>query len=269
MRELKRWWHVASCVDSRQEQRTRRHSKRCVWPGCELVRVTIHQPEHLPWPGFFAKLSNADLMVLLDVVQFRKNYFQNRNRVLTSDGLAWVTVPVLSKGHTSRTLRDTRINDTDRRWRQRSWGTIQAAYGRHPFFARYGHELGGVYGEDWEYLTTLNEHVIRLMCSWLGLQQKLIRASDLKVTGSSSDLLLAICKAVDATEYLAGPSASDYLDESMFKAAGIEVSRARFEQVPYEQGGTQAFVGNLSAIDLLFNRGPASLEVISEGSHVD
>jgi hypothetical protein len=233
------------------------------------VRVTIHQPEHLPWPGFFGKLSHADAIVLLDVVQFRKNYFQNRNRVLTSQGLAWVTVPVLSKGHTARTLRDTRINETDRRWRQRSWGTIRAAYGHHPFFENYGHELESVYDEDWEYLTTLNEHMIRLMCGWLGLRPKLIRASDLEVGGSSSDLLLAICKAVDATEYLAGPSAGDYLDESIFETAGIGVAHARFEQEPYEQLGTREFVGNLSTIDLLFNRGPESLAIISKGSHVD
>lgn len=48
--------------------------------------VAIHQPEHLPWLGFFNKMANADEFVILDNVQYRKRYFQNRNKILVNGG---------------------------------------------------------------------------------------------------------------------------------------------------------------------------------------
>jgi hypothetical protein len=230
------------------------------------MRVTIHQPEHLPWAGFFAKASRADKLVLLDNVQFRKNYFQNRNRILTPTGVGWLTVPVLSKGHTHSVLHDLHINNTDRRWRLRCWRMILESYGRHPFFATYRDFLEDMYTQEWDLLTVLNEHVIRQFCTWLGLDIAIQRASDLNVSGSSSQLLLEICRATGATEYIAGPSARDYLDESLFDAAGIRVRHAWYEQQPYPQGGSAAFVESLSMLDVLFNCGDRSRDVVVGGS---
>lgn len=233
------------------------------------MRVTIHQPEHLPWAGFFAKASRADQLVLLDNVQFRKNYFQNRNRILTPSGVGWLTVPVLSKGHTRGALRDMRINNTDLRWRIRCWRKIMESYERHPHFDAYRDFLEDMYAQEWDLLTVLNEHVIRQLCAWLQLDVAIHRASDLNVSGSSSQLLLEICLAAGATEYVAGPSARDYLDESLFEAEGIRVRHAWYEQQPYPQGGSDGFVESLSVIDLLFNCGDRSRDVVVGGSRCE
>jgi hypothetical protein len=233
------------------------------------MRVTIHQPEHLPWAGFFAKASRADKLVLLDNVQFRRNYFQNRNRILTPMGEGWLTVPVLSKGHTHSVLRDMRINNTDRRWRLRCWRMILGSYGGLPYFDVYRDFLEDMYAQEWDLLTVLNEHVIRQLCAWLQLDVAIQRASDLNVSGSSSQLLLEICLATGATEYVAGPSARDYLDESLFDAEGIRVQHAWYEQQPYPQGGSEGFVESLSVIDLLFNCGDRSRDVVITGSRCE
>lgn len=233
------------------------------------MRVTIHQPEHLPWPGFFGKASLASQLVLLDNVQFRKNYFQNRNRILTPAGVEWVTVPVLTKGHTHGALRDMHINNTDRRWRIRCWRKITESYGRHPHFDAYADFLEDMYAREWDSLTALNEHVIRHVCALLELDIGIQRASDLQVVGSSSQLLLDICLATGATEYVAGPSARGYLDESLFDAKGIRVRHGSYEQQAYPQPASNRFVERLSVIDLLFNCGERSRDVVIAGSRCE
>src|SRR5437660_776329 len=106
--------------------------------ACCPMRVTIHQPEHLPWLGFLDKARRADLLVLLDSVQYRKNYFQNRNRVRAANGPAWVTVPVLTKGNADQEIREVQINtEGSPRWREKYWGTIEQSYRGAPFWNDY------------------------------------------------------------------------------------------------------------------------------------
>ncbi len=228
--------------------------------------VTIHQPEHLPWLGFLNKADQADLLVLLDVVQFRTNYFQNRNRILTAQGIAWLTVPVLTKGHIDGTLADLQINNGDRRWAERCWKTIQLSYHKHPFFERYAAFLEETYSRPWERLVDLNEHLIRWLFQALGIRTPVVRASELHVQGASSQLLLDICLATGATSYLAGQLAGNYLDESLFAAHGVAVRHHDFHHPTYQQHGRAEFTSHLSGMDLLFNCGEESLGIVREGS---
>lgn len=232
----------------------------------ETMLITIHQPEHLPWLGFLNKADQADLLVLLDVVQYRKDYFQHRNRILTHEGVAWLTVPVLMKGYMERTIREMRINPQDQKWRTAHRKLIFFNYKKHPYFDTYYPFLEATYKREWEFLADLNEHFIRWMFEVLGIATPVVRASELGVEGSSSQLLRDICLATGARTYLSGPFGRDYLDESLFAAHDIEVRYHAFNHPTYPQRGSDAFVPGLSALDLLFNCGGASLEVIREGS---
>lgn len=227
--------------------------------------VTIHQPEHLPWLGFFNKADQADILVLLDTVQFRKNYFQNRNRILTSNGPSWLTVPVLMKGHISRTIKDMEI-DCKQEWHCKHWRSIEVNYCKHKFFRDYGHFFKETYKRPWHLLAELNEHVIRFFFEALGIKTKIVRASDLGVSGSSSDLLLDICLKMKADAYLAGQSAQDYLDETIFLDKGIEIVHHKFNHPEYAQRGQNAFVSHLSTLDLIMNAGGESIYIIRSGS---
>jgi hypothetical protein len=229
------------------------------------VIVTIHQPEHLPWLGFFNKIDQADLLVLLDVVQYRKGYFQNRNRILGPRGPLSLVVPVLLKGHMERTLRDMEIHN-GRDWRRKHWKTIQHAYGRHPHFPRYESPLADLYRAQWSLLVELNAAIIRTFIGFLGIDTKIVWASELGVQGSRSELLVSICRATGASTYLSGPTGRDYLDESSFQDQGIEVRYHAFDHPRYRQLASPAFVPNLSTLDLLCNCGPESMDVIRSGT---
>lgn len=227
--------------------------------------VTIHQPEHLPWLGFFHKADQADVLVLLDSVQYRKNYFQNRNRILGVSGPMWLTVPVLVKGHTTNTIAGMRINNAVA-WRSKHWKSILHSYRTHPYFETYSGFIEALYQRDWEWLCALNESVIDLLMSALALKKTVVKASDLPVRGTSTELLLGICRHLGATVYLSGPTGKEYLNEALFTEAGIAVRYHHFIHPVYPQHRTGAFVSHLSTLDLLFNVGPESLNVIRSGS---
>ena len=222
--------------------------------------VGIHQPEHLPWLGFFNKISQSNIFVLLDNVQYEKNYFQNRNRIRTKDGCVWLTVPVLTAGKQSQLIKDVKIDNT-KNWCEKHWKTISYSYGNAPFFGRYSGFFKKNYGKKWNHLAKLNESIIKHMIKELGIRVKLVRASDLDVHGSSTDLLLDICKKLDADTYLSGVSGRDYLEENKFKKENIKVMYQDFHHPTYPQQ-FKPFVSNMSAIDLLFNCGKDSLSIL-------
>lgn len=227
--------------------------------------VTVHQPEHLPWLGFFNKVDQADMLVLLDVVQFRKNYFQNRNRIWGPQGPVWLTVPVFTKGHMGRTIKEMTIdNKVD--WRRKHFRTITQTYRNHPYRDLAWAFIADLHERPWDKLAELNRRIIDFLVVALGLSTNIVWASELDVEGSSSELLLSICQAVGADTYLAGQSAGNYLNAGLFAAAGIGVRQHRFVHPIYRQQGGGEFQSHLSTLDLLINCGPTSLNVIRSGS---
>jgi len=171
--------------------------------------VTIHQPEHLPWLGFFCKMAQSDLFVVLDTVQYEKNYFQNRNRIRSNSaatGLTWITVPVLTRGRSHQSIKEVRIDNNNRRWGEKVWQSIRHNYVRAPYFEHYADFIRETYTNGaWDLLVDLNLHIIRHLKDELGIATPLVQASELKAKGSQTELLLAICQELGATRYLSGP----------------------------------------------------------------
>lgn len=224
--------------------------------------VTIHQPEHLPWLGFFDKIRQADIWVVLDHVQYRKCYFQNRNRIRGDRGPVWLTVPVLIKGRHLQALNDVTVdNEGSPRWRQKCLNRLVHCYRHAPFFADHGGFFADLYERRWPSLVELNEEIIRYLLIAFGIEVRTVRSSQLKAAGARSDLNLGICKQLGADIYLSGVSGREYLDLSRFEADGIEVRFQEFHHPVYRQMH-EPFVPCLSAIDLLFTYGPSSLDVI-------
>lgn len=226
------------------------------------LTVAIHQPEFLPWLGLIDKLRRCDTFVFLDCVQYEKNYFQNRNRIRAAWGPVWLTVPVLTKGRSSQTIRDVAIRGADA-WPRRHWQSLVQHYRAAPFFERYFAGLRPLYEKPWERLADLNIAMIEWLAGAFGLSRRFVRASALDVTGKRSELLASICAAVGATEYLSGVSGRDYLDESVF--ADVSVRYQDFQHPVYRQC-YEPFVPMMSSLDLLFNAGPDALRVVSEAN---
>jgi len=224
------------------------------------MKIAIHQPEHLPWLGFLHKASLADAFVLLDNVQFRKNYFQNRNRIRTANGSSWLTVPV--KRHPLNCLiSQIKINNTHN-WQDKIFKSISLNYQKAPYFKKYSSFFKETYSLDREFLSELNIHMIRNLLSFFGIKTNLVVASGLSdISGSKGDLLLSICQRLGADEYISGISGREYLDTESFKRSGIKVTFQDFFHPVYQQL-YQPFIPCMSGIDLLFNYGDKSQEIL-------
>jgi hypothetical protein len=223
------------------------------------MKITIHQPEHLPWLGLFHKVSRADVFVVLDNVQFRKNYFQNRNKARTADGWAWFTVPVTRSIDT--VVKDVRIAPAAR-WKEKWWNTIYLAYKRAPYFEKYSKPIKAELDKRCESLSDFNVGLLKCMNRSMGIGAQFMLASEIGAKGSGSDLILDICKKLKADSYLAGISGRDYLKLDDFKALGVAVEFQEFHHPIYRQL-YEPFVPCMSIVDLLFNHGEKSMSIIN------
>jgi len=222
--------------------------------------IAIHQPNYIPWLGFFHKMSLCDKFVLLDNVPFSKNGYQNRCKIKTDQGVKWLTVPVFTKGHFGQSTHQVQI-DSKGGWADKHWRTLQQNYGHAPFFHSVAQQIERVYQSPWDLLVDPNIEFIGKIAQMLGITTTLIRATQLDIKGSRSELLCSICQTLGATEYLSGPSGKGYLDEQVFSEKGIRVCYHQFSHPPYLQM-YGAFVPGLSVLDLLANCGASSRDIM-------
>lgn len=231
------------------------------------MRVAIHQPQYLPWLGYFDKMDQVDSFVLLDDVQFKKNEWQNRNRIKTAAGWQWLTVPVLH--HSSQRISDVKINPTVS-WARKHIQAVVSNYASAPFFDLHRPFFEDVYAREWDSLLELNLLTISYLVEALAIRTKLVLASSLPLPAGveATDRLVAICKALEADTYLSGAGGKGYLELTRFDEAGIRVHFQAFHTRPYPQC-FGAFIPDLSIVDLLFNCNGESLHILRQGRIVD
>ncbi len=222
------------------------------------VRVAIHQPQYLPWLGYLDKLERADRFVLLDTVQFKKNEWQNRNRIRTAQGWQYLTVPVLHEF--PQRLDQVRINNqTD--WRRKHLTALETHYRKAPHYDRYVPAFRALYSRDWEHLAPLNVEVIRVLTDAFGITTELVEAGQFTVRDDQTGRLVDLCGVLGADRYLAGDGARAYMSLAEFEAAGIAVEFQEFAHPEYAQV-YEPFIAGMSAIDLLFNCGRDGMELL-------
>ncbi|MEK7274777.1 MAG: WbqC family protein [Candidatus Desantisbacteria bacterium] len=224
--------------------------------------VSIHQPDYLPWLGFFDKICLCDVFVLLDNVQFSKNYFTNRNKIRTSQGWTWLTVPVLTKGKSEQRIDEVKINAiNEKKWAEKQWKTIEQNYKKAPFFSEHADFFCQLYSREWDSLTELNKTIIRYLVDAFGLKTRICEVAEIKTEGNGTELLFNICQALGANTYLSGAFGKEYLDENLFANHGINVVYQEFSHPEYKQV-FEPFIHDMSAIDLIFNHGNDSLQIL-------
>lgn len=224
------------------------------------MRITIHQPEHMPWLGLLDKISDADLFVALDTVQFRTNYFQNRNRIRTASGWAWITMPVCRPRHIP--ISEVRI-DFEGEHLQRYLNVLEGSYRHAPYFRELRPAVRTLLESAGERLVPVNMRIIEFLLDYLSIGTPVVLASDLglpPIVGGTA-VTHAISVAVGATTYLSGPSGRDYLDVRPFEESGIRVEYHEFRHPEYRQLHGE-FLPAMASIDLLLNEGPRSHEVL-------
>jgi hypothetical protein len=218
--------------------------------------VAIHQPNFLPWLGFFDKLARADVFVVLDDVQFPKKggTWMNRVQLLVNGEASWLTVPVDRSYHGNRLVLEMRT-DESRPWREKAVKTIESAYGGSPHFGEVQPRIHELLANPTDRLAEHNEHSLRALASDVGLDtDKLVRSSTLTATSAATDRLVELVRAVGGDAYLSGGGAGGYQEEEKFGEAGIELVMQDFQHLTYPQP-TDSPVHGLSIVDALMNCG--------------
>ena len=219
--------------------------------------ASIHQPEHLPWMGLLHKISISDIYIVLDSVQFKKNYFENRNRIYTHQGLQWLTVPVKMVGHIEKTFAEIEVQPD---WKRKYMLRLRQNYSKAPFQEDVAPLLECIDSWDGHLLVDLNLKIIDGICKALGINTQIIRASHMNVTVKKTELLVSILKEVGADSYIVGKSGFEYMDLSLFEAAKIGLQKHEFNHIRYQPFNYSEFTDFPSVIDVIANLGSVKVK---------
>lgn len=206
-------------------------------------------------------MRRADVFCFLDNVQYKKNDWQNRNRIKTAQGWQWLTVPVHYRF--PQKITEVTINNTVK-WKKKHLQALISNYNRAPNFKQPLDIFERVYSENWESLSDLNIIIIKCLRTALGLDQRpTVNASDYDLAEDPTDRIIDICIALNADTYLSGQDGIKYMNMERFKQSGIRVVVQDFQHPVYPQV-FEGFQSHMSVVDLLFNCGVKSLQKIEE-----
>jgi len=225
------------------------------------MKITIHQPNFLPYLGFFDKCDFSDILVLYDSAQFKKNDFQNRNKIKTSDRWIWLTVPVSYKFGDS--ISKVKI-DNSKDWKNTHLKSLKLNYSKSPFYKEYINKIKSIYNKKWTYLSDFNIALINLLLKELKIKCKVVKSSELNIKSRSTQALVDICKKLNAIEYVSGKDGRKYINKELFEKENIMVLSQDYQYPKYKQK-FKGFEPYMCILDLLFNEGPASLKIIKSG----
>lgn len=222
-----------------------------------MKKVAISQSNYIPWKGYFDLIASVDQFILYDDMQYTRRDWRNRNQIKTPKGVRWLTVPVLVKGKYHQTIRETQINGTA--WAAAHWKSLSLNYGRAPYYQAITSWLEPLYKtSQYAYLSDLNRAYLEAVCSFLDIRTPLTPSSDYRLVEGKSERLAEVCVQAGATEYVTGPAAKDYLDESVFLKRGIKVTWFDYDSYREYPQLWGEFTHGVSILDLLFNCGPKS-----------
>jgi hypothetical protein len=210
---------------------------------------------YIPWKGYFDLINLVDEFILYDDRQYTRRDWRNRNRIKTPQGTQWLTIPVEVKGRYDQRIDETVISDPD--WTGRHWKTLHHSYSAAPHFDDYAETFSSLYTAlDERRLSAVNRAFLETICELLDIDTALSWSTDYEAEGTKTARLVSVCTAAGATAYLSGPSAKDYMDESLFEEAGIELEYMDYSGYPEYPQLHPPFEHEVTILDLLFNTGP-------------
>jgi hypothetical protein len=231
--------------------------------------VSINQPAYMPWLGYFHRIAMSDCHIVLDHVQFEKNSYINRNSIRTASGTTWLTVPVKTKGKFGELAINSLEINKDAKWWAKHWRSIQQNYHKAPFFKLHAPFIEAVYKREWRYLAELNREITLYLLNALGINTPLMYSSQMGPEGDKDELVLYLCEKVGANTYLSGALGRNYLREELFVRKKIDVIYQDYQHPSYSQCYGPTFEPYMASIDLLFNHGPASYDILMRGQKLN
>jgi len=233
--------------------------------------LSAHQPELLPWLGYISKASMADVYFILDNVQYVKDVFQNRNkiRVKQGDGWCWLNIPVLKAKTHMMNWSEVRI-DNSQKWVKKHLNTIYHSYSKTPYFQPLYENIEKIYLENEEFLLDFIIKISKLLLREYNVNIPIYQVSKLiemghDITGSKSDLIVNMCKAAKADNFIFGSIGKTYMDKKVFENSNINYYFQNFKHPEYNQIHGK-FITHMSSIDLLFNHGKDSIKILGKST---
>jgi hypothetical protein len=221
--------------------------------------AAIHQPDFMPWLGFFTKISKADVFIILDHTENQPGntaFWCRRVRMLINRKEAWVSVPLLKpEGIISQPIREMKINTTDKKLFDKKIKSMRESYSKAPYFTEIFPLIENYFNDESDYMIERNMKFIRIVADRLGIKCKYLYSSELNCERKSSGLMLEIIRKVNADTYLCGDGAGDYMKPEQFEEANIKLVYNNFTHPVYRQFNTDNFVKGLSIVDALMNLG--------------
>lgn len=219
-----------------------------------MKKIAILQSNYIPWKGYFDLINKVDEFVLYDCVQYTKRDWRNRNKIKTTNGLLWLTIPVVQENQFQK-ISEIKINELS--WAKNHWKTISQSYAKAAFFKEYKDVFEDLYlGCNEEYLSDVNYRFITAVNKILGINTVIRKSSEFKLVDGQTEKLLNICKQCNADTYLSGPAAKDYFDENLATQENIKVEWMDYSGYPEYNQLYPPFEHGVSILDLIFNEGP-------------
>lgn len=229
-----------------------------------INKVAALQPSYIPWLGYFDQINKVDTFVFYDDVLYTKNDWRNRNKIKTSHGAAWLTIPVNIKNRITDYLLIKDVALIDRNILKNHLQIIESNYKKSPFFNDVYSVIAPIFTLEYILLSELTINVIKVISEFLGIKKvRFLKSSDMNIPSQNpTERLINVCKSLNATHYITGASAKNYLDEKIFGNENIQLEYQKYTHPTYNQLWGE-FIPYLSIIDLLFNEGPRSLNILS------
>jgi hypothetical protein len=219
-----------------------------------MKKVAILQSNYIPWKGYFDMIAAVDEFILYDDMQYTRRDWRNRNQIKTPQGVQWLTVPVQVKGKYDQKIKDTLIDGSD--WATAHWKTLVQNYRRAPHFLEVAQWLEPLYlSESYTNISKLNRRFIEVICHYLGIKTIISNSWDYNLLDGKTERLADLCMQAGGTEYISGPSAKDYVDESVFNNMKIQLTWFDYAGYPEYPQLWAEFTHGVTILDLLFNCG--------------
>ena len=227
----------------------------------EKKTLAIHQPNFLPWLGYFHKILESDVFVFLDDVEYTKNGFINRNKIKTPQGKQWITLAVNYSGNSKQKINEVEIFNPVKS-KKKVLASLEMNYKKAEYFNIYFEELREIINKSDLKLAELNILLIKWICKKLDINSQIFISSELNITEEDpTDRLISICKKFDGSHYISGFGGDNYQEHQKFENAGIELVQSQFKQKEYPQRWGE-FIPYMSVIDGLLNLGKSITDYI-------
>lgn len=221
-------------------------------------KIFISQSNYIPWKGYFNSISNTNIFVVFDEMQYTKRDWRNRNLIKTPNGLKWLTIPVEVKGKYFQKINETKVSD--KKWNKSHIGLIKQNYSKAKCYKETIDWVEELYMNcNFEYLSEINLYFIQEINKYLNINTEIRFSKDFDLHEDRNQRIINICKDLNATDYYSGPAAKFYMDEELFRNNNLKVhyfDYTNFEK--YDQLHSD-FEHAVSIFDLILNEGDDSV----------